>query len=76
MKVTLKFFAMLKSQIGTEEKVFDTHSPLTAGEIFLNYFDPKFLPFTRFAVNWEYVPGDTVVNDGDELAFIPPVSGG
>lgn len=29
-----------------------------------------------FARNGEYVPSDTPVTDGDELAAIPPVSGG
>ena len=28
------------------------------------------------AVNHEYVSGDAVLNDGDEVALIPPVSGG
>jgi len=28
------------------------------------------------AVNREYVPGSTVLSDGDELAFLPPVAGG
>jgi apurinic endonuclease (APN1) len=30
----------------------------------------------RAAVNEEYVPADTVLKDGDEVAFIPPMSGG
>ena len=30
----------------------------------------------RAAVNEEYVPNDTVLHDGDEVAFIPPMSGG
>lgn len=76
MKITLKFFSMLRSQMGTEEKFLETDRPQTAREIFLNFFDPKYLPFTRFAVNWEYVSPETVIRDGDELAFIPPVSGG
>jgi molybdopterin converting factor small subunit len=29
-----------------------------------------------FAVNQEYVPRSTVLHDGDEVAIIPPVSGG
>jgi molybdopterin converting factor subunit 1 len=30
----------------------------------------------RAAVNLEYVPADTTLRDGDEAAFIPPMSGG
>ena len=28
------------------------------------------------AVNARFVPGDTALSDGDEIAFLPPVSGG
>ena len=28
------------------------------------------------AVNREYVGADTVLRDGDEVAFLPPVAGG
>jgi molybdopterin converting factor subunit 1 len=28
------------------------------------------------AVNNEYVPDETIINQGDEVAVIPPVSGG
>ena len=29
-----------------------------------------------FAINQEYAGGDEILRDGDEIAFIPPVSGG
>jgi len=31
---------------------------------------------TRFAVNLEFVYSDYILQPGDEIAFIPPVSGG
>lgn len=31
---------------------------------------------TRFAINGTIVDGDALVEDDDELAFLPPVSGG
>ena len=31
---------------------------------------------TRLAVNGEYHPWETTLRDGDEVALIPPVSGG
>jgi molybdopterin converting factor small subunit len=34
------------------------------------------LPRVAFAVNRAYVKGDAQLSDGDELALIPPVSGG
>jgi molybdopterin synthase sulfur carrier subunit len=30
----------------------------------------------RLAVNGEFAPWDRVLADGDEIAFLPPVSGG
>lgn len=36
----------------------------------------KWLPLTRFGVNLQFVDGDTILQDGDEVVFIPPVSGG
>ena len=33
-------------------------------------------PFVRAARNGEYAPWDTVLEDGDQVAFLPPVSGG
>ncbi|MBE9093362.1 MoaD/ThiS family protein [Tychonema sp. LEGE 07203] len=31
---------------------------------------------TRFGVNLEFVSPDTILQDGDEVVLIPPVSGG
>ncbi len=31
---------------------------------------------TRFGLNMEFVPPDTILQDGDEVVLIPPVSGG
>jgi molybdopterin synthase sulfur carrier subunit len=31
---------------------------------------------TRFGVNYQFVPPETLLRDGDEVVLIPPVSGG
>ena len=41
--------------------------------------DPRFdgiLTRTRAAVGADFVSADTPIRDGDELAFLPPMSGG
>ena len=32
--------------------------------------------WTHFGVNLDFVPGDTLLQPGDEVVLIPPVSGG
>jgi sulfur-carrier protein len=36
----------------------------------------KWRSLTRYAVNLDFVEPDTILKDGDEVALIPPVSGG
>lgn len=36
----------------------------------------KWQDLTRFGVNLQFVSPDTLLQDGDELVMIPPVSGG
>ena len=79
--VRLRFFSILKDHFRMAEKVIPLERSATAQEIFLSLFEDKslgekFLKSIRFAVNCEYVSPDTRVQDGDELAMIPPVSGG
>lgn len=81
MTVRLKFFSTLKKYFPEGERAIELTDRKTAREIFLGLFESRedaerYLPFTRFAVNCEYVSPETLVNEGDELAFIPPVSGG
>ena len=36
----------------------------------------EFLENTRFAVNLEFCSKEQILKEGDEVAFIPPISGG
>lgn len=81
MKVHALFFAALRDHARVGEREIEVLRPMTVRELFIGQFPDqglaqRLLPSVRFAVNCEYVSAETVVNNGDEVAFIPPVSGG
>jgi molybdopterin converting factor subunit 1 len=74
-------FAQLKDVIGRSELEWPDTGPLTAAELWerLEREWPAVAahrPATRLARNGEYVNADAVFHPGDEVALIPPVSGG
>ncbi len=81
MRVSVKLFAVLKERAGTGEVSLELAEKPTvarAAEALGERIPAiaKYLDRVAFAVNRTYVSKDTVLNDGDELALIPPVSGG
>jgi molybdopterin synthase catalytic subunit len=81
VKATVRFFAMFREKLGTGQATID----LPEGSTARDGFDAALAdaPSLRglansvmLMVNEEYVPSDHVLQDGDELAIIPPVSGG
>ena len=81
MKVRTKFFAAIKDIVGTPEVELELPDGITAGDLFQQYCQ-QHTPLSRYAnntmisVNLEFVPPETRLHEGDEIAFIPPVSGG
>ncbi|MCW9023228.1 MAG: molybdopterin converting factor subunit 1 [Gammaproteobacteria bacterium] len=77
MSISIKFFARLREQVGKDSDELKADSVTTAGEAWARATDGAEMPVnTLMAVNMEYVDADTVVADGDEVAFFPPVTGG
>jgi molybdopterin synthase sulfur carrier subunit len=75
--ITVKFFASLREELGYREISIDPDQPLTVSEIWNRITQSQPLPrHVLIAVNMEYVHQDTLVADGSEVAFFPPVSGG
>ncbi|MCP5516520.1 MAG: MoaD/ThiS family protein [Verrucomicrobiales bacterium] len=75
------FFAQLKDATGREEIRWPETGPLTAADIWarLEREWPAVTVHrrtTRLARNGEYARPDEVFLAGDEVALIPPVSGG
>lgn len=81
MKVKAMFFGAIRDIVGTSEVDLDLIPGMTARELLQRYCRdyPPFNPYaaiTKIAVNLEFATPETILNDGDEIAFIPPVSGG
>ncbi len=81
MKVRVKFFALYRELVGVRETELELPDGATALDVWQRFAtaSPQLapnLPHTRFAVNGEYVQPTTVLKSGDEVVFIPPVSGG
>ncbi|MCC7261319.1 MAG: molybdopterin converting factor subunit 1 [Candidatus Latescibacteria bacterium] len=81
MKIQLLLFASCRDAVGAKELVLDLPEGTTAAglrdEVVSRY--PRLAPLKEkllIAANAEYVDGATVLKDGDEIALIPPVSGG
>jgi len=77
----VKLFASLKEHVGREEWVHEGDTTLTAKGLlhcfFVQYPDlNKLRDVTRIAINRAFCQEDSPVDPADELAFIPPVSGG
>ncbi|MGZ8695574.1 MAG: molybdenum cofactor biosynthesis protein [Gaiellaceae bacterium] len=76
MNVSIRLFAGLRERAGTGSRSLELDDGARLGEIWqaLDLGDePAGL---LYAVNKRYAAADTVLADGDEVALIPPVSGG
>jgi molybdopterin converting factor subunit 1 len=81
MRVTVRLFARLRDIAGAPELARDIAPGATIGSVWRDLARefPQLQPYERSissAVNADYARMDRVVHDGDEIAFLPPVSGG
>ncbi len=77
MTVAVKFFASLKEQLGCDGATVEIGEVATAADVWLQATGGKSLPpNVLVAVNMEYADQNAAVQDGDEVGFFPPVTGG
>jgi molybdopterin synthase catalytic subunit len=76
MEVTVRLFAMLRERAGAREVTLELPDGARVSDALAELGSiAEGLPLVM-AVNREYAPEDHVLDEGDELALIPPVSGG
>ena len=81
MRVTVRLFARLRDLAGSGELVRDVPDPATVQSVWRSLVAemPALQDYERtmsVAVNADYSKMTAAVSDGDEVAFLPPVSGG
>ena len=81
MKVNVKFFAAFREKTGKKEAVIEVPDGTTVAELLaaLVRDNPQISDVanaSRFAVDQEFVDGNTSLQEGNEVVFIPPVAGG
>ncbi len=81
MKARIKLFAALREMAGESEVELDLPETATVAHV-VRELDRRYAGMMKsgvpimIAVNAEYVSEDHPIQEGDEIAFIPPVSGG
>ena len=80
-RVRVLFFGRLKDLIGQAEDFVNPADAATIEQLFALYVahNPelaKFRPSLVASRNQEFAAWDTPLHSGDEIAFLPPVSGG
>jgi len=81
MKIHTRYFASFREIIGQNEEALALREGASVADVcaLLLRRYPRLQPLMEralCAVNHNYVSIDTVLHEGDELVFIPPVGGG
>lgn len=82
-QVTVRFFASLREAVGAESMALEVEEATLAGvrtklaaQLATQQFDALAAEGVQVAVNQVIVAGEAALEAGDEIAFLPPVTGG
>lgn len=81
MKIKIRFFASYREITRLREKDYDIEDGTTAYDLLQNLIQeyPQLASIASnilYAINGEYMPPHTELRAGDEVVFVPPMSGG
>ena len=83
--MVIKYFSWIREHVGKSEENFDLPSDVTTINELINYLnglnDQYKHAFAKrslikIAINKTYCPIESKINNNDEVAFFPPVTGG
>ena len=83
--MVVKYFSWIREHVGKSEENFDLPSDVTTINELINYLNDLNDQYKhafakrsliKIAVNKTYSPIESKINNNDEVAFFPPVTGG
>lgn len=79
--VTVKLFAAYSEAYQASELTLQLPPQSSVADILERFIAEhpeleRWRNLTRFGINYQFVEGDTLLQEGDEVVLIPPVSGG
>ncbi len=79
--ITLKLFAVYQETYKVSEMQLTLSPGTKVSQLLQNMITQhpeleKWRNVTKFGINLNFVPPETILKDGDEVVLIPPVSGG
>jgi molybdopterin synthase sulfur carrier subunit len=76
VSISVCFFASLRERLGRDREELDYQPGLTAADVWSRVAGGVELPNALVAINHTHASMQDTVEDGDEIAFFPPVTGG
>ena len=81
MSITVRLFAVFRERVGQGALAVEATPDETVASVWARVAADRpdldgLRNVTQFAVNGAYATPDSPVRDGDEVAFLPPMSGG